>query len=400
MALLAVDDALQRMLADVEPVSGEACSLMSCRGRVLAENIAAPLSVPPEDNSAMDGYALRVADLAEGRALPVSQRIAAGAAPAPLMPGTAARIFTGATIPPGADCVVTQEDCEATGEAVEIRTVPRVGQHIRRAGQDIQRGQQILAAGQRLSPADLGLLASLGIADVPVSRRLRVALMSTGDELREPGEVLALGQIYNSNRPMLAALLEAQGHEVLDLGIVGDTAEATAAALAEGRDKADVVISSGGVSVGEEDHVKAQLEKLGRLQLWKLAIKPGKPLAYGRLGTVPFFGLPGNPVSSFVTYSVLVRPYLLRMQGCTEDQPVQQRAVADFDWPRPGSRQEYLRARVEWRQGRPMLTLHPQQSSGALSSVAWCNALAIVPIGATVARGEELDYIPMEALLH
>lgn len=393
MALRTVDDALHQLLADVPLWGVESRDLAHAQGAVLAVDVYAEMDVPPSDNSAMDGYALCLADLDVGKALPVSQRIPAGATGAALQAGTAARIFTGASIPAGADTVVAQEDCELDGDMLLVKAAPRLAQHIRPQGQDIARGQLILAKGCRLQPADLGLLASLGIASVVVARRLRVALMSTGDELREPGEILAAGQIYNSNRPMLAALLQALGADVVDLGIVADTPLATKDALRKAAASADMVISSGGVSVGEEDHVKAQVEALGSLDLWKLAIKPGKPLAYGRVADVPFFGLPGNPVSGFVTFCLLVRPYILKMLGVVDPRPPVWKALASFDWPRAGTRQEYLRARVTPSEVGMSVEIHPQQSSGALSSVSWCNALAIIPIGKTLSRGDSVDVI-------
>jgi molybdopterin molybdotransferase len=393
MALRSVAETLHQLLADVPSWGAESRNLAQAQGAILAADVCAQIDVPPLDNSAMDGYALRLSDLGAGAPLRISQRIPAGANPCALQAGTAARIFTGASIPAGADTVVAQEDCELVGDMLQVNTVPRLGQHIRPRGQDIAAGQRILLKGHRLLAVDLGLLASLGIASVQVGRRLRVALMSTGDELREPGEVLAAGQIYNSNRPMLAALIASLGAEVVDLGIVADTPEATRDALVRAVATADVVISSGGVSVGEEDHVKRQVEALGSLSLWKLAIKPGKPLAYGRVADVPFFGLPGNPVSGFVTFCLLVRPYLLKMQGATQLQPPQWSAQALFDWPRAGSRQEYLRARVTPGEAGMEVEIHSQQSSGALSSVSWCNALAIIPIGKTLGRGDRVDVI-------
>jgi molybdopterin molybdotransferase len=393
VALRSVDETLHYLLADAKKRGGELRDLAQCLGAVLAADVLAESDVPPADNSAMDGYVLRYQDVVQGVAMPVSQRIPAGVVGEPLLPGTAARIFTGAFIPVGADTVVAQEDCEQGDGMVTVNITTRMRQHIRPCGQDISSGQLLLKAGHRLQAADLGLLASLGISQVAVSAAIKVALMSTGDELREPGDSLGLGQIYNSNRPMLAAMLRALGCEVIDLGIVADDPGVTKAALLQARDSADVVISSGGVSVGEEDHVKAQVEALGELQLWKLAVKPGKPLAYGRLGSVPFFGLPGNPVSSFVTFCLLVRPYLLAMQGVVDPVAPQWPACANFDWPKAGSRQEYLRARVTPSATGLLVDIHPQQSSGALTSVSWCNALAVIPIGKTLQRSDRVEII-------
>ncbi|CAA0116490.1 Molybdopterin molybdenumtransferase [Zhongshania aliphaticivorans] len=388
-----VDDVLHYLLADAPKWGHEFRDLVHSLGAVLAEDVIAASNVPPADNSAMDGYAFRYCDLQMGRPIPISQRIPAGVIGEALQPRTAARIFTGAFIPQDADTVVAQEDCETSGGAVTVNAAVNKGQHIRPCGQDISFGQRLLAAGHRLQAADLGLLASLGVSQIAVSKVIKVALMSTGDELREPGEELGEGQIYNSNRPMLAAMIRALGCEVVDLGIVADSPAATKAALLLARDSADVVISSGGVSVGEEDHVKAQVEALGELQFWKLAIKPGKPLAYGKLSKVPFFGLPGNPVSSFVTFGLLVRPYLLAMQGVAEPLVPQWPAVANFEWPKAGSRQEYLRARVMPSATGLQVDIHPQQSSGALTSVSWCNALAVIPIGVTLQRGDGVEII-------
>ncbi|MBD2859361.1 molybdopterin molybdotransferase MoeA [Spongiibacter sp. KMU-158] len=397
MALRSVDDTLSELLADARPVPPREIALDEALGAVLAAPVIAPIAVPPADNSAMDGYALRFADFTENTCLPISQRIPAGCAPMPLAPGSCARLFTGAEIPGGADTVVAQEDTELRDAGICILASPKQGQHIRPRGQDIALGATLLEAGHRLAAVDLGLLASVGVSQISARAGIRVALMSTGDELREPGEALEKGAIYNSNRPMLSALLKQLGCEVIDLGIVRDSPEATQEALDRARRAADVVISTGGVSVGEEDHVKAQIEKMGRLSLWKLAIKPGKPLAYGWLpranaanerDEIPFFGLPGNPVSSFVTFSLLVRPYLLKMLGALQFLPTLHRARVNFDWPKAGGRQEYLRARVAEKNGEFWADIHPQQSSGALSSVAWSNALLVVPVGATFAKGE------------
>lgn len=399
MALTPVAEAIAALLADVRPLPTERIPLAEARGYVLAETVMSGMDVPPDDNSAMDGYAVRAADVVSGQMLPVSQRIAAGAVGTELQPGTAARIFTGAPLPPGTDSVVMQEDCESHDGGIVINDTVRPGQHVRPRGQDIASGELLLEAGRRLSAADLGLLASVGIDAVTVSCRPKIALLSTGDELVEPGQALADGQIYNSNRPMLKALLEAMGCEVVDGGIVEDTAQATATALQNAASQADVVITTGGVSVGEEDHVKAQVEKLGQLQLWKLAIKPGKPLAYGRIGDTAFFGLPGNPASSFVTFLLLVRPYLLKMQGAGSLEAPSWPCRADFDWQKAGTRQEYLRARVEARGDELWVGLFDNQSSGVLRSVAWANALVVLPPGETVARGDHVRVVMLRDLL-
>lgn len=398
MALMPVEKAIAELLADVELLPVENCALAEANGRVIRQSVTASVDVPPLNNSAMDGYALRVAD-AEQACIAISQRIAAGQVGEPLAAGTAARIFTGAPIPPGADTVVMQEDCEQLEGGIRILERPAPGQHIRPKGQDIACGSQQYRGGERLAAADIGLLASLGLARVDVSRKPRIALLSTGDELVEPGETLAEGQIYNSNRAMLTALLTGMGCEVYDCGIVEDSAEATYAALDAAADSADMILSTGGVSAGEEDHVKAQVERLGQLKLWKLAIKPGKPLAYGRIGKAAFFGLPGNPSSGFVTFLILVKPYLLAMQGATVTRPQAWPVAAGFDWPKAGARQEYLRARVELSGGAMTARLHNNQSSGVLASAAWANALVILPVGATVAEGEKVDALLLSELL-
>ncbi len=398
MALMPVDEALNQLLADVQVLPVESCPLRELAGRVLRQQVVAQVNVPPLDNSAMDGYALRAEDAALSP-LPVSQRIAAGDVGVALEPGTAARIFTGAPIPPGADCVVMQEDCGVLDDGIRVLEASRPGQHIRPQGQDICAGDEKYVGGERLSAADVGLLAALGLASAQVSRQPRVALLSTGDELVEPGQPLAEGQIYNSNRALLTAMLRGLGCEVSDCGIVEDTAEATAAALAQASQNCDLIISTGGVSVGEEDHVKAQVEKLGELRLWKLAIKPGKPLAYGRIGEAAFFGLPGNPSSGFVTFLILVKPYVLAMQGARDVIPQAWPVAADFDWPKPGRRQEYLRARVGVSGGELKASLYANQSSGVLASAAWANALVVLPEGTTVQKGEQVKALLLKDLL-
>ena len=397
-SLLAVAEALQRVLAHAAPAPPVVeLPLIDALGAVLAEDVVSAVDVPGEDNSAMDGYALRVADA--GRPLPVSQRIAAGAVGAPLRAGTCARIFTGAAIPPGADAVVMQENCSLEGELVRVTAAPAPGENIRPRGQDIAANTTVLPRGRVLRPQDMGLLASVGRAVVPVYRPLRVAVLSTGDELVEPGAgSLGRGQLYNSNRYTLAGLLRSLGMTFVDAGIVPDDPEATARALASAAATADCVISSGGVSVGEEDHVKAQVQRLGRLDLWRLAIKPGKPLAFGRIGATPFIGLPGNPTSVFVTFCLVARPFLRKLQGISEPDtpPVQARAA--FAVHRPGTRQEYLRVTLVAAGQGLEARRFGNQSSGVLSSVSHSNALAVIPPGTTVAEGDSVQVLLLDLL--
>ncbi|QNP60922.1 molybdopterin molybdotransferase MoeA [Paenacidovorax monticola] len=398
-----LDEALAELLAQAAPLPGsDTVATFDADGRVLLHDAVSPLQVPPQDNSSMDGYAVRRADIAAaGVELPVSQRIAAGASGGPLVPGTAARIFTGAPVPEGADAIVMQEDCEALeGERVRVNTVPAPGQWIRRSGEDITRGSTVLAAGTRLTPAELGLAASIGLAQLAVARRPRVALFSTGDELVMPGEVppdqMKPGAIYNSNRFFLRAMLLRLGCEVSDYGIVPDRRDATVAALRDAGGAHDLILTSGGVSVGEEDHIKPAVESLGRLDLWQIAMKPGKPFAYGRVGGAHFMGLPGNPVSSFLTFALLVRPFLLRLQGVRDLAPRALSATAHFDWPRADKRREFLRVRQGAAGG---LELFANQSSGVLTSAAWGDGVVDNPAGQTIARGDTVRYIPFAELL-
>ncbi len=402
MSLLSFDEALQKLLAAARPVAEtEDADTVSAIGRTLARAQASGIVVPPLDNSAMDGYAVRLADIpAAGTRLAVAQRIPAGSVGTPLAAGTAARIFTGAPVPAGADAVVMQELCEHAGEGiVQVNHVPRPGENIRRAGEDIRHGAEILAAGVRLAPQDIGLAASVGLARLPVFRRLRVAVFFTGDELSMPGEALKPGGIYNSNRYTLRGLLAALGCEVRDLGIVPDSLEATRAALREAAAASDVIITSGGVSVGEEDHVKAAVQAEGALDLWKIAIKPGNPLAFGKvsLRDTAFIGLPGNPVSTFVTFLMLVRPFLLACQGARVTAPRGLMMRADFDWPSPDRRREFLRVRINNDGG---LDLFPNQSSGVLTSCAWADGVVDNPPAQAVARGELVRFIPFSELLY
>ena len=408
-SLLPLDDALQRLLAAARPLGAlEQVSTFDADGRVLAQDVVSALQVPPQDNSSMDGYALACASVPlAGTVVAVTQRIAAGSSGQPVLPGEAARIFTGAPIPPGADAVVMQEDCAAVADAVDgkpaqvrVQLQPQPGQWIRRAGEDVTLGSVVLGRGTRLSPASLGMAAAVGLRDLQVAKRPRVALFSTGDELVMPGDIapadMRPGAIYNSNRFFLRAMLLRLGCTVTDLGIVPDRRDATVLALREASQDHDLILTSGGVSVGEEDHIRPAVESLGSLDLWQIAVKPGKPFAYGRLGDAHFIGLPGNPVSSFVTFAVLVRPFLLRLQGAADVAPAAMAARADFDWPRADWRREFLRVR---RNAQGGLDLFSNQSSGVLTSAVWGDGLIDNPPGQTVRRGDTVRFIALSDLL-
>jgi molybdopterin molybdotransferase len=402
---LSLDEAVGRILARIvapSPERAEELSTFDALGRVLADEVRSLIDVPPADNSGMDGYALRVADVAAaGTVLALSQRIAAGTIGAPLVPGTAARIFTGAQLPPGADAVVMQEQCTAVEGGVRIDVVPALGTSIRRRGEDVRQGAVVLAAGRRLSPQALGMAASVGAATLRVGRRPRVALFSTGDELAMPGETLKPGAIYNSNRFTLRGLIEALGGRHDDLGIVPDRLDATRAALKRAAETNELIVTCGGVSVGEEDHLKPALEREGRLDLWQIAIKPGKPLAFGEVfradgSSAWFIGLPGNPVSSFVTFLFAVRPVLLKLQGASELAPRPIALRADFAWPRADKRREFLRVR---RNDGGGLELFPNQGSGVLTSTLWGDGLVDNPGGRTIAPGDSVAYLSFRELL-
>ncbi len=358
------------------------------------------MTVPPLDNSAMDGYAVRAAECQPGVALPVTQRIAAGQVGHDLQPGTVARIFTGAPVPPGADAVVMQENCALQGDTISVNQPVKPGDNIRRAGEDIRSGDVILAAGTRLGAAEMGLAASVGLAALPVHRRLKIASFSTGDELVQPGQPLAAGQIYNSNRYTLAGLVRGLGCDWIDLGAVPDTLAATVDALQRAAQQADVVITSGGVSVGEEDHVKAAVSQLGTLDMWKVAMKPGKPLAYGRIGDADFIGLPGNPVSTFATFCLFARPFLLTRMGARRVLPQTYTVTAAFDWLKPGDRREFLRARLVNADDASLhAELFRNQSSGVLTSAVWADGFVDIDIGQTVQRGAPVRFIPLSEVL-
>lgn len=418
--MLTLDEALSRLLGAVQALPAadyESVSTFDALGRVLTAEVSSGLDVPPADNSSMDGYALRCVDVpVAGTVLPVSQRIPAGVVGQPLQPGSAARIFTGAQVPAGADAILMQEQATAQGDSVRIDAVPAPGQWIRRRGEDVQCGAVVLPVGARLTPQALGLAASVGAARLTVARRPRVAVFSTGDELVMPGEPLKPGAIYNSNRFTLRALIQAMGCECSDFGIVPDKLDATRAALREAARGHDLIVTSGGVSVGEEDHLRPAVQAEGRIELWQIAIKPGKPLAFGEVrrddhpsarpdpstssgqgtsdgvskGSAYIVGLPGNPVSSFITFLLLVRPVLLRLQGASDLQMHPMRQRADFDWPRPDKRREFLRVR---RNAEGGLDLFPNQSSGVLTSAVWGDGVIDNPSGRAIAKGDMVDYL-------
>lgn len=402
-SLISLDDALALMLNTDEPMLPvERVPTWESDGRVLREDLVSDLSVPAVDNSAMDGYAVRCAELGlNGPPLPISQRIAAGQMPSMLQLGSVARIFTGAPIPAGADAVVPQEDAQwSEGHGMRCLRLPTVGQSIRRAGEDVASGAVVLGQGRRLNAGDLGMAASVGQAFLMVGRQPRVALLSTGDELVMPGDIplrdMPLGRIYNANRFFLRALLQRWGCVVTDLGAVPDRLDATVAALRDASAAHDLILSSGGVSVGEEDHVKAAVQQLGELNLWQIAIKPGKPFALGSVGRARFMGLPGNPVSSWVTALMLVRPWLLRAQGVLDPLPRPSWAQAAFDWPKPDRRREFLRVR---RDAEGRLALFPNQGSGVLTSVVWSDGLVDNPPGQAIAAGDRVRYLSLPELL-
>lgn len=412
--LLSLDEALLRLVDGARAariVDIDTVSTFDALGRVLAQAVISLIDVPPQDNTSMDGYALRAADVpAAGTVLPLSQRIAAGHIGAPLAAGTAARIFTGALVPAGADAIVMQEQCEAAGDtdnasAVRINTVPQVGQWIRRRGEDVRAGATVLTRGTRLTPQAQGLAATVGAATLGVVRRPRVALFSTGDELVMPGTIapqdLPPGAIYNSNRYTLRGLLQAAGCEVTDFGIVPDRLDATRETLRAAARHNDLIVTSGGVSVGEEDHIRPAVSAEGRIELWQVAMKPGKPLAFGAVrgdGASPalFIGLPGNPVSSFVTFLLAVAPMLRALQGADAALPPPIPLRADFDWPRPDKRREFLRVR---RNAGGGLDLFSNQSSGVLTSAVWADGLVDNPPLQPIVQGDTVRYLSLTSLL-
>ena len=407
--MLTAQQALDHLLLHAKPVSGsEVVPMQAALGRVLAEDVKSLVDVPPMDNTSMDGYAVRIADLNIASHLKIAQRIPAGSVGSQLEPGTAARIFTGAPIPPGADAVVMQEDCtvlEGSGEDVQINSALKVGQWIRRKGEDLTAGKTALSATTFLRPQELGVAASAGLTHLSVKRRVRVAAFFTGDELALPGEPLKPGGIYNSNRDTLLACLKALGCDATDLGIVPDRLDVTRATLRAASKDHDLIITSGGVSVGEEDHIKPAVTAEGRLNLWQIAIKPGKPLAFGAVrrsnnledGEAWFMGLPGNPVSSFITFLLFVRPFILQLQGREAGPPRSYPMRADFDWLKGDRRNEFLRVKINNQGG---LDLFQNQSSGVLTSASWSDGLVDCPPGQIFKAGDFVKYIPLSALLY
>lgn len=391
------DEALHYLLTQVTPTTQtESIHVFNALGRVLAKPIVSPVNVPPHDNSMMDGYALHSFDLEHNDIFEISQRIPAGASPEPLKTGTAARIFTGAPIPEGANMVVMQEETEEhPADKVRITaTKTQAGQNIRVIGEDIAENATILKAGHKLRAQDLGLITSIGCNEVEVFAPLKIATFTTGDELLEPGEAPQPGKIYNANRYVLAGLVPQLGFELIDLGQVEDTLEATIAAMQEAASQADVVITTGGVSVGEEDHIKPAIEQLGGLDMWKVKMKPGKPLAYGDIEGTPFIGLPGNPVSAFATFNLFARPYLLKMQGCNELKAKPIWLQADFEWLKAGFRREFARARLVNKNQTSVVEIYPNQGSGVLTSTVWADGFVVIPEDSTIQRGDMVAFYP------
>ncbi|WP_248804858.1 gephyrin-like molybdotransferase Glp [Pseudomonas sp. MWU13-2100] len=400
--LTPVDQAIEHLLDQAPPPPEiQTIALDQALGRVLARDLTAPLSLPGWDNSAMDGYACCAADLPPGGGwLTLGGRIAAGQAAAePLLPRQAARIFTGAPLPPGADTVVPQEHCRAN-EGLVWLPAAIAGEHVRKEGEEVRRGQLLLGAGKRLRAQELGLLAAVGIARVEVYRPLRVCLLSSGDELREPGQHLAPGQIYNSNRYCLSALLRGWGMEVYDYGVMADELAASRDALSLAASECDLLLTSGGVSVGEEDHLKQAIEALGSLDFWRLAIQPGKPLAFGTVAGKPWLGLPGNPSAALITALVVLRPFLLRAQGLSDVLPRPLALPAGFDWLQRNKRRQYLRARLVPRaDGQAWVELHPQQSSAMLTAACWADGLALVECEQQVRKHDPVSFLSFAELM-
>jgi molybdopterin molybdotransferase len=401
--LLDFDEARRRLLDFAKlPVAHKQVDLLQAQGRVLASAVISPLNVPGFDNSAMDGYALNVGNIDDlAPSFPVVQRIAAGQTGVALAINTAARIFTGAPIPDGCNVIVPQEHTVTEEGVIKLTHAINLHQHIRRKGEDIATGSEVLSAGQRLGPQHLAMVASIGVASLQVFNPIKVGIFFTGDELTEPGQPLAPGAIYNSNRYAINGLLNQLGCQITDYGIVRDSAEATRDALQRAATDNDIVMTCGGVSVGEEDHVKAAVQSLGQLDLWQISMKPGKPLAYGKVGDADFIGLPGNPVSAFVTFLLMARPFLLKRMGVADTSLRYLTATAGFEWARPDKRREFLRVRLERDAAdQDILQLWPNQGSGVMSSLAWAGGLVDLPPDTKIQKGDQLRYLSLSDLLN
>ena len=401
--MLTTDEAIDFLLArSTATEQVEKINILDALDRVLAEPITSTLNVPPLDNSAMDGYVTRFADLNSDSetSLPISQRIAAGYVGDKLAEGTAARIFTGAPVPEGADTIIMQEQCQQQGDAVVISGKINKGDHIRRAGEDIVEGSKVMSAGQKLRPQDMGLIASVGIAEVLVYKKITVAIFSTGDELLMPGEAAQPGKIFNSNLYTLTGLLEKVGCEVIDLGCIVDDLDKTVEAMQKAAEQADLIMTTGGVSVGEEDYIKLAIDKLGSVEMWRVAMKPGKPVAFGEVNKTPFIGLPGNPVSVFVTFCLFARGVIRTMQGCTEVLPRKMQVTIDFAWPRKGPRREFVRGQlITNEQGQQVAQTYSSHSSGVLTSTTWAQGLIEIPENTQFEKGDVLNWLDFSELL-
>lgn len=401
--LMDFDLARERLLSFASVIDQtEEVSLLQANGRVLAQTVQSPMDVPGFANSAMDGYAIcPTSPTAVPMTLQVTQRIAAGSQGTALQPGEAARIFTGAPVPERTYAVIPQENARVLEDgSVQIDKAVPAGEFVRAQGEDIAKGSAILTAGRVLKPAHVALAASVGITTLTVRRRLKVALLLTGDELIEPGQPLSPGQIYNSNRYWLQALLTQIGCDVMDPGIVPDTPHDTRAALHQASEQADLIITCGGVSVGEEDHVRAAVESMGHIDLWQIAMKPGKPLAYGKVHETDFLGLPGNPVSAYVTFVLMALPFLRAKLGIAAPVLAAQPMIAGFDWPKPDRRREFIRVRRRSvSQGSVVLEHWPNQGSGVMSSVAWADGLVDIAAGSTIRAGDTVSYLPLSDLI-
>ena len=392
------DEALHYLLTQVNPIQEqETVAVADALGRVLAEPVVSQINVPPHDNSMMDGYAIHSFDLEHCDTFEVSQRIPAGSTPTSLKTGTVARIFTGAPIPEGANMVIMQEETESQDDGKKVRITAantKPGQNIRVLGEDIGQGHTILKAGHKLKPQDLGLISSIGFATVKVFRPLKIATFTTGDELLEPGQTLQPGKIFNANRYVLSGLVPQLGFKLIDMGRVEDTLDATVQAMKKAAELADVVITTGGVSVGEEDHIKPAIDQLGGLEMWKVKMKPGKPLAYGDIKGTPFIGLPGNPVSAFATFQLFARPYLMKMQGANELKAKPIWLEADFDWLQAGFRREFARARLVNKQQKSVVEIFPNQGSGVLTSTVWADGFVVIPEDTQIQKGDTVAFYP------